>query len=574
MVFVESVILEIGLTLFLSMLLGAFFRKLGQPEIVGYLLGGVILGPGLLGLVTQNETIELFSELGIIMLLFFIGLELDARKFKQGGLAAFLISPVKMVLCFSAGFLTAGLFGLSGEEALMIGLILTFSSTAIVSKHLLDNKMSNSLEARISIPMLLIEDFVAVAALGLFAAYGSQGSFNTVVLNSLFFVTVSLLVVSWVPRKFVEFIENISSESHVALYVLGIALGFAWLASFFKLPLAIGAFLGGLLLSELKHSEQVKKELESFREFFAAFFFVSIGLKFQSLSIIAIIMGIVLLLVRLVAQTISFAFAGAIVGLRENESMRVSAVMASIGEFSLIIAGFAVVLSTPHASLILSSAIFLTITSTMLVAPLYNNSERITHLLSRIVPGKIKDKTSIVIDLNQAFFQNIFHSRALQNAFMKRLKAIGVNVFAVISVLYLALYANIEVKATVIPGIDNSFIIIGTAVLLALPIALSIAKQTRLMMMDVAVRTLKGTELEAMREEVTDLLFSLFSFTASVLLFVVSLSTSIIVTVLVALMAALGFVFLLKALVKLKQEKNLLIPRLRRKKMVRGGFLR
>ena len=101
---VEILIFQIGVTLFIAMLFGAVFAKYKQSSIIGYLLGGILLGPHVLGFVTESQVLTLFSELCVLLLLFFIGLEVDVKKFKEGGLIAFVLGPAKMIICFSLGY--------------------------------------------------------------------------------------------------------------------------------------------------------------------------------------------------------------------------------------------------------------------------------------------------------------------------------------------------------------------------------------------------------------------------------------------------------------------------------------
>ncbi|MFH1587188.1 MAG: cation:proton antiporter, partial [Candidatus Diapherotrites archaeon] len=260
---IEIILLEIGIVLFFSMLLGAALRKLKLSPIIGYILGGIILG--LLEIVSKGPEstliLKLFSELGVLMILFFIGLELETKTLRKGGLIPFILGPTKIILCFAFGAVIGLWLGFSLIESALFGVVASISSTAIIGKYLLDNNLTKSLETGITIPALLIEDFYAVVVLVILGTLVSDathagGGIESVLLTGVFFVIVAIFILSEFSRYLIELIEKFDYAKHIAFYSLGIALAFAVLASFFGLEPAIGAFLAGFLLSELK---EVKK---------------------------------------------------------------------------------------------------------------------------------------------------------------------------------------------------------------------------------------------------------------------------------------------------------------------------
>jgi len=523
---VENLVFQIGITLLVSMLLGALFAKLKQSEIIGYLLGGILLGPYVLGFIKQTDTdvLTLFSELGVLMLLFFIGLELDVKKFKEGGFYALVLGPAKIITCFGFGFLLGGFFGFEFLEKILLGLIVSFTSTAIIGKYLIEKRMMDRLEAKIAIPMLLIEDFVAVVALALLSGYG--GSVDKVFLNGVFLLIFALFVIGRFSNYLIKLMEKLDYESHITLYSLGIALAMAYLAGFFGLSTAIGAFLGGFLLSGLGHVEKIKKELGSFRDFFAAFFFVGIGLHFVPTSWSIVWMGLLVLLVYIIAQYFAYGFFGTLLGLGSHFSVRLASLMIAIGEFSLIIAGLAVYLKTPHAQDLLGLAVFLGLVSTLAMSFLLRYSEIIANFFSFLIPDFIENPFREVRKKAYELIRVPLRNKSIQNEVFEHLKLIALNSFIILSVWYVLFYIISETRINLFEGYSNALVFsIFGLVLVSKPLV-DLFKEIRNVIFSVVkfasrdVFSKYGLEqLIRIEESITEIFISFFMFVLSIVFF-------------------------------------------------------
>jgi len=394
---VEQTIFQIGITLFVSMLFGAILSKYKQSPIVGFILGGILLGPVGLGFIQESEIIELFSEIGVLMLLFYIGLEVNIDRMKEGGLAAFVLAPAEMIAMFLIGFGVTSFFGFSLLEAVFMGLIVMMSSTAIIGKYMMDNDLTKKLEAGIIIPELLIQDVVAVMALALLPLAVGQGTdVGTVVLNTVAFVVVSLLIANELSKVMISTMEQFDWKHHIVLFGLGFVLTMAFIADFFGLSSAIGAFLGGFLLSQLKHTQQFEEQLSTFRDFFSAFFFVGIGLFFTVPTLEILLIGVIILVLYVTTKLVMYGFIGPFVGLDTGFSIYLASLMISIGEFSLIIAGLALAMGLPRAIDMINLSIFLVLGTTFLLPILVRASPKITELFKLIMPASIhKSKTTL-----------------------------------------------------------------------------------------------------------------------------------------------------------------------------------
>ncbi len=563
---VEDIVFQIGVTLLVSMLLGALFAKFKQSEIVGYLLGGILLGPYVLGFIKQTDTdvLSLFSELGVLLLLFFIGLELDLRKFKGGGLYAFVLGPAKIVVCFGLGYLLGGFFGFTGIESILLGLIMSFTSTAIIGKYLMDNHLMNSLEANIAIPMLLIEDFVAVIALALLSVVGERGAFDAVVLNSVFFMIFAIFVIGRFSGYLIRIMEKLDYERHITLYSLGIALAMAFLAAYFKLSPAIGAFLGGFLLAGLGHAEKIKKELSVFRDFFAAFFFVGIGLHFVPTSWSVILIGSVILIVYIFGQIFAYGLFGALLGLRSHFNVHLANLMIAIGEFSLIIAGVAVSLGTPHAQEILGIAIFLGITSTFVMTILVKHSEGIADALHFLVPSFVELPFKKIRIKTHKLIQVPLKSSYVQNEVFEHLKKIALNIFIILSIWYVFAYIIIESHISLRVSSLNSLLFSVLGLLFALKPLISLFKEMRRMIFTIVKVTSRDVfhkygfnQLIRIEEAISEIFMSFFVFVLSLVLFFIARYVAFVFNIAAVIVFLLSLFLFVNGVLILRRERLL-----------------
>jgi len=565
---VENLVFQIGITLLVSMLLGALFAKYKQSEIVGYLLGGILLGPYVLGFIKQTDTevLNLFSELGVLLLLFFIGLELDVKKFKEGGLYAFVLGPAKIVICFSLGYLLGGLFGFTNIESILLGLIMSFTSTAIIGKYLMDNEMMGSLEAKIAIPMLLIEDFVAVIALALLSnlGVGSKSNINNVVLNSVFFMVFAVFVIGRFSGYLIKIMEKLDYERHITLYSLGIALAMSYLAAYFGLSPAIGAFLGGFLLAGFGHVEKIKKELGLFRDFFAAFFFVGIGLHFVPTSWDVVFMGLIILVVYILAQVLAYGFFGVLLGLSSHFSVHLANLMIAIGEFSLIIAGVAISLGTPHAQELLGIAIFLGLTSTFAMTSLIKYSEWIANFFSLLIPDFVERPFKKIRLKTHELIQVPLRSTHVQNEVFEHLKLIALNLFIIMSVWYILVYVIIESHISVMVGYSNPLLFSFLGLILVSKPLLSLFKEMREMVFSVVkvassdVFSKYGfNQLIRIEEAISEIFTSFFVFVLSFVLFLIGWYVDLIFDLAGVVVFILSLFLLLRGVLILRRERLL-----------------
>jgi len=200
----ENIFFQIGVMIIVATVIGFIARMLKQPLIPSYIVAGVIIGPLILGLVKNVETIKTMSEIGIAFLLFVVGLELDIRKLKDIGFIASIGGSLQILLLFFFGFFIGNIFGFSMTSSIYIGLIISFSSTMVVIKLLSDKMELDTLHGRIIIGILLIEDISAILAMSIL---NNIGEFSIVILlismiKGLFVISLMLVLSKYIFPSF------------------------------------------------------------------------------------------------------------------------------------------------------------------------------------------------------------------------------------------------------------------------------------------------------------------------------------------------------------------------------------
>jgi Kef-type K+ transport system membrane component KefB len=274
----ENIFLDIGILVILAGLGALLASFLRQPLIPIYLLIGILLGP-ILGLVNNRDVIVTFSEIGIALLLFVVGLQIDLSKLKSVFKIAVIGGIVKVAVLALLGMLLAKFLAFGYPATLYLGMAVAFGSTMVVLKILSDRQELHSLHGRIIIGFLLMEDLLAVLALTVlanaehFAALPILLSLAKGVGLLLLIVLVSRFVAPWIFRYAAR------KEELLFLLALGFCFGFAWIAYLAGFSIAIGAFFAGVGLANLPYHLAIAGRVRILRDFFAVIFFVTLGMQ-------------------------------------------------------------------------------------------------------------------------------------------------------------------------------------------------------------------------------------------------------------------------------------------------------
>jgi len=337
-----SLFFEIAIVTVVAVLAGFLAHALRQPPIIGFILAGLAVGyfasPDL-GLV---ETIDGLAPIGVALLLFLVGLEMNLRELRNVGLPSLLTGIGQILFTFGIGYVITTLLGFSTISAVYISVALTFSSTIIVVKLLSEKKDLKSLYGRIVVGFLLVQDFVAILALVFLTGLQKDGALLGGIVTTLglggAFIAFAFIASHLLPR----IIHRIArSQEMLYLFSIGWALGVAALTEAVGLSIEVGGFIAGISLARSSEHFQIGARLRPLRDFFLILFFVILGVKMLLGGIaVPVVPAITLALFVLIGNPLIVMIVMGLLGYRSRTSFLASLTVAQISEFSLIIAAF------------------------------------------------------------------------------------------------------------------------------------------------------------------------------------------------------------------------------------------
>jgi CPA2 family monovalent cation:H+ antiporter-2 len=336
------------------------FHLLRQPVVLGYIVAGVLIGPHTVGyasLVTDQQTIETLSQLGLVFLLFSLGLEFSLAHLRQVGATALVSAIAGIVTMLSVGYAIGRAFDWSVMDALFLGAMLSISSTTITIKALEDLKLKKKHFAQVVFAILIVEDVLAIAMIALLSSAAKTGAIDSVeVLRTLGTLTVFLVAaivigILTIPRL-LDVIARFNSNEMLLVAVLGLLFGFCLIVVRLGYSVALGAFVIGVIIAEARALRRIERLIEPVRDMFSAIFFVAIGLQLDPAALLAqpwVIAAATLAVI--LGKALSRTFGSFAAGQDARTSLRIGMSLAQIGEFSFIIASLGLTLKATSAFL-------------------------------------------------------------------------------------------------------------------------------------------------------------------------------------------------------------------------------
>ncbi len=337
----HNIFAELSIIIAVAVGMSLFMRIIRQPMIIGHILTGLLVGPSFLELIKSPETINVFSEFGIALLLFIVGLGLNPRIIKEVGKIAGAIAFVKIAVTTGLGFIISRVLGYEVQAALLIGISLSFSSTIIILKLLADKKELSRLYGKVSIGFLLVEDIIATFALVIVAASASGGGisledFGVLLLKFGGLVSGIILLRVLLINHMNQIIAK--SQDFLFLFAIGWALGIAALFQHYGFSLEIGALIAGVVLASLPYAQEISSRLKILRDFFIVLFFIGLGSHLELHNITAVLPNAALLaLIVLIGNPIVVMTVMGLSGYTKKTSFKTGMTGSQVSEFSLIL---------------------------------------------------------------------------------------------------------------------------------------------------------------------------------------------------------------------------------------------
>ncbi len=330
--------------IFLAALGAAYvLNRFRQPPLIGFLSAGALLGPFGLGLLTDVRVVEVLADLGVVLLLFTVGLELSLGNLRRLGKLVWVAGTIQVVGTIALVLAVAAAGGYPVSRGLFFGYLVALSSTAIVLKLLLDRRELDAPHGRMLLGILIFQDLAVVPmllSLPTLSAGGSAGLMPVLLATGKTVLTAAALLVAarvLVPR-FIGALAGTRQKEIFVVAVLFLVLGSALATSWAGLSAALGAFLAGLVLSESEYGHQALADVTAFRDAFNAVFFVSIGMLFnprvllEQPVLVAVLLGLIL-----VWKTVAGGAAALTMGYGFRVATVVGLSLAQIGEFSFVL---------------------------------------------------------------------------------------------------------------------------------------------------------------------------------------------------------------------------------------------
>jgi CPA2 family monovalent cation:H+ antiporter-2 len=379
---------------------GYAVKKVGLPPLVGYLLAGLAIGPFTPGFVGDIDSISQLAEMGVIFMLFGVGLHFSLRDLWDVRRIAIPGAALQTLIAAALGFLLTQLWGWSTEASLVLGLAISVASTVVLLRGLADNGLLNTVHGKVAVGWLVFEDLATVAILVLLPALvGDSGSIlktsGLVLLKTGLFIALMLFVGGRFLPWLLTHIAHTRSRELFILAVVTTALGTAFAAAeLFDVSLALAAFLAGVIVGESDISHQVGAELVPFRDIFAVLFFVSVGMLVDPAVVWAEI-GAVLALTALIVigKGLITLLVGLVLPASERTLLVVAAGLSQIGEFSFIVGQTGVsldLLTQDQYGLILASSLLSIILNPFMfraIPPVERTLQRMPALWNRLERG-------------------------------------------------------------------------------------------------------------------------------------------------------------------------------------------
>jgi CPA2 family monovalent cation:H+ antiporter-2 len=340
-----SILVELVIILAASVFIIFVSHKIKVPPVVGFLLTGILIGPGGFSLVKDTQTVDVLAEIGVVMLLFMIGLEFTLDRLKRIQRNFWVGGGLQVVLTTAASVLVLGLLHVPIKEAVFYGFLVSLSSTAVVLKILSDRGETDTPQGQISLGILIFQDLAIVPMIALVPVLANvrSASFGAILVR--FLVSAAAIGAVFASARFLmprvlHLIVRTRIREIFLIASLFVCLGMALLTSSLGLSLALGAFLAGVVISESEYSHQVVSDILPFRDVFNSLFFISVGMllhvgdAWRSRAVVAgLVLSILILKALVVVLTVR------ILGFGSRIAWLTGLALAQVGEFSFVLAG-------------------------------------------------------------------------------------------------------------------------------------------------------------------------------------------------------------------------------------------
>ena len=392
---------DLAVILGVASLVTLLFQKIRQPVVLGYLLSGIIVGPHMppYDLVTDVPSLHTLSELGVIFLMFSLGLDFSFHKLKRVGTPAVMTGLVEVILVLAIGIGLGKILGWPTYDCIFLGAALSISSTTIIIKAMDELGLKSKHFAELVFGILIVEDLLAILLLaGLSIVVGTHAMLSARLVDSaikLFIVVGSWFLVGYflIP-SLIRKLVDVANQETLTIVSVALCLLLVCIAAYFGYSSALGAFIMGSILAETDLIQFIEQYMRPIRDIFAAVFFISVGMLIDPSIIIEHFTTVLLIsAATIIAKILTTSMGALATGQSVTTSVRAGFSMAQIGEFSFIIAGLGLLLKVTRPSLF-PTIIAVSVITTFTTPYLIQSSVAVSKYLEKNLPPSFKSVLS------------------------------------------------------------------------------------------------------------------------------------------------------------------------------------
>ena len=398
MAHLPPIVSDLAMILLVAGITTILFKKLNQPLVLGYIVAGFITGPhfSFFPTVTDFSNIHTWSEIGIIFLMFSLGLEFSFNKLKQVGSTAFIATIVEIAGLLSLGYGTGMLMGWSHMNSLFLGGMLSMSSTTIIIKAFEDLKMKGKRFTEMVFGILIVEDIAGIIMMVLLSTMAASAGISgtellTSVMRLLFFLVLWFVLGIYLVPTFYKRSLTLMNNETMLVTSIGLCLGMVVLATHLGFSAALGAFIMGSLIAEAPNAEKIEHLFTPVKDIFGAVFFVSVGMLVDPALLLEYWLPIIILIFVTIIGKLVFSAGGVLLS---GQSLQTSILcgfsLAQIGEFSFIIASLGMslgVISDFIYPIIVAVSVMTTFTTPFCIMA----AEPAYRVIRRLLPQSVND---------------------------------------------------------------------------------------------------------------------------------------------------------------------------------------
>ncbi|WP_413532882.1 cation:proton antiporter [Empedobacter brevis] len=390
-----KLIIDLGLILCVGAVTTLIFKRINQPLVLGYIIAGFLVGPhfSYVPSVAEEHNVEIWAKIGVIFLLFSLGLEFSFKKLLNVGGSASITAIVEIICIVTVGYFVGRFMNWSTMDSIFLGGLLASSSTTIIIRAFDELGLKRKKFANVVFGILIVEDIVVILLMVMLSTMAVSQHFDGAeMINSFiklgFFLAVWFIGGIFIIPTFLRSIKKYLDDETLLIISIGLCLGMVYIADSAGFSIELGAFVMGSILAETVYAEKIEHNFQSVKNLFATIFFISIGMMIDPISMYEHKWAILIVTLLTIIGKLIFTTLGAIIsGQPLKQSVQVGMSMAQIGEFAFIVAGLGLSLGVT-SDFLFPVAVGVSAITTFTTPYLIKSSDKVYKILEKILPQK------------------------------------------------------------------------------------------------------------------------------------------------------------------------------------------